>query len=235
MKNYLVHLKQLSSPETFRRKQEYLDYNLGRYLNKLNLQESRLLEIGPGLGEFIYFLNNRGTNNIDIADNNKDICNYISKNFKVKEFFVTDDISKLDKKLSQYNLIFLMQVLEHMPINQYGLTLKTLYNHLVPSGFLVIIIPNANNPLGLTERYADLQHTNSFTEQSLKDLVNLSEIDNFEMEIKGYEIPPSNFLNIIRLIFQKILHTILLLTIIINGGTFFKTMTPNIMLVIKKK
>ena len=114
------------------------------------------------------------------------------------------------------------------------ITLKLLYKHLIKGGFLIIVVPNGNNPLGLIERYGDLQHTNCFTEQSLKDLVNISEIKNYKLEIRGYEIPPYDLLNIIRIFFQKTLHFILLLIMIINGGIYFKTMTPNIMLVIKK-
>lgn len=240
MNNYVNHLEELSTTETLQRKKNYIDYNLKRYLretgflNERGVEKLAILEVGPGLGEFESYLNDRRITNIDIVDNDKNILDRISKKYKVRKIHLTKDISLVDKKLNKYNFIFLMQVLEHLPINSYGTTLRLLYNHLNKNGFIVIVVPNANNPLGLTERYGDLQHTGSFTEQSLRDLVNLSGIKDYSIEIKGYEIPPYDLLNILRIILQKILHSILLLIMIINGGIFFKTMTPNITLVIKK-
>ena len=58
---------------------------------------------------------------------------------------------------------------------------------------------------------------------------------NYEIEIKGFEIPVTNGFNITRRILQKILHFILIGLMMINGGVFYTTMTPNIMLTVRKK
>ena len=167
-------------------------------------------------------------------DNDKSILDHVSTEFKISKMFLTNSISRTSNRLGSYNFIFLMQVLEHLPTNSFHSILRVLFNHLNEGGYLVCVVPNGNNPLGLVERYVDLQHTTCFTEQSLQDLVNLSEIENYQIEIKGFEIPPYNPINLIRLFLQKILHFILFLIMIINGGAFFKTMTPNIMLIIRK-
>ncbi len=234
MNNYVIHLEELSKSATLRRKKDYIDYNLKSYFKKIGLTKIKVLEIGPGLGEFESYLNDRGVSNIDIVDNDKNILDYVSSKYQIKKNYLTKNISLLDKKLGKYNFIFLMQVLEHLPIDKYAQTLRLLYKHLEKGGFLVIVVPNANNPLGLIERYGDLQHTGSFTEQSLRDLVNLSNINNYSIEIKGYEIPSYDLLNVLRIILQKILHLFLFLIMIINGGLFFRTMTPNIALIIRK-
>lgn len=234
MNNYVKHLEELSTLATLKRKKDYIDYNLKNCFQQIEFKKLKVLEVGPGLGEFENYLNERGVVDIDIVDNDKNILDRVSKKYKIKKNYLTKDISFIDKKLGKYNFIFLMQVLEHLPADKYATILRLLYQHLEKGGFLAIVVPNANNPLGLIERYGDLQHTGSFTEQSLKDLINLSDIENYSMEIKGYEIPPYNPINILRIILQKILHTILLAIMIINGGLFFKTMTPNISLIIKK-
>lgn len=234
MSNYIKHLQELSNQKTFGRKKDYINYNLSPYLKKVGFKQIRALELGPGLGEFESYLNDKGVINIDITDNDKSVLEYVSKKYKVSKATSVKNITLASKDLNKYNFILLMQVLEHLPIDQYATTLKILYEHLEKDGYLIIVVPNGNNPLGIIERYADLQHTSCFTDQSLKDLVNLSEIKNHQIEIRGYEIPPYGLLNIIRIFLQKILHVILLLLMIINGGTYFKTMTPNIMLVIKK-
>lgn len=232
--NYVKHLEELSVPATLKRKKDYIDYNLKNYFKKIGFKNIKVLEVGPGLGEFEDYLNERGVFDIDIVDNDKSILDQVCQKYKIKNYYLIKDISLIDKKLSTYNFIFLMQVLEHLPADKYAATLQLLYKHLGKGGFLVMVVPNANNPLGLVERYGDLQHTGSFTEQSLKDLINVAGIKDFFVEIKGYEIPPYDAINILRIILQKILHLILLLIMIINGGIFFKTMTPNIALIIKK-
>lgn len=170
MNNYVKHLEELSTPATFKRKKDYIEYNLRSYFKRIGLTNIKVLEVGSGLGEFESYLNDRGVTNIDIVDNDKSILSYVSKKYKIKEHYLTNNISLIDKKLSKYNFIFLMQVLEHLPKRKYHMVLNLLFTHLEKGGFLVIVVPNANNPLGLVERYGDLQHTGSFTEQSLKDL-----------------------------------------------------------------
>lgn len=219
---------------TFKRKIDYIKYNFSFIFQQFKSKEIFCLEIGPGMGEFITHLNNIGVNNIDIVDNDKGILDYAKKKFKIKNSIVNHNINLTDSKLGKYNLIVMIQVLEHIPINQYKKIIQILYKHLKQNGYLVIVVPNANNPLGIVERYGDLQHYNSFTEQSLKDLLTYSHIENYEIDIKGYEIPPYSIINIVRIFFQKLLHILLLLLLIVNGGIFFKTMTPNIMLTIRR-
>lgn len=234
MSSYVKHLEELSTVATLRRKKNYIDYNLNNCFRVIGFRNIKILEVGPGLGEFESYLNDKQVYDIDIVDNDKSILEYVSKKYKIRNFYLTKDTSFVDKKLGSYNLIFLMQVLEHLPVDKYATTVRLLYKHLERGGFLVVVVPNANNPLGLIERYGDLQHTGSFTEQSLKDLINVSGIKDYSLEIKGYEIPPYDLVNILRIILQKILHLILLAVMIVNGGIFFKTMTPNISLFIRK-
>ncbi|MBI2018559.1 class I SAM-dependent methyltransferase [Candidatus Daviesbacteria bacterium] len=234
MNNYIKHLQELSSAQTLIRKKEYIDYNLNRYFKEIGFRNLKVLEVGPGLGEFESYLNEKEVEDIDLVDNDKQVLNYVSKKYKVNKIFLAKSIVQLHKHLQKYNFIFMMQVLEHLPINQHKTIFKILYNHLKQNGYFVIVVPNGNNPLGLVERYADLQHTTCFTEQSLKDLVNLSGIRGYQIGIKGYEIPSYNIINILRIVLQKLLHAILLLILIINGGVYFKIMTPNIMMIIRK-
>lgn len=235
MKNYLNHLGQMYNKRTFIRKMDYLNYNFSKIFKDIGSKNISVLEIGPGMGECISFLNSKGIDKIDIVDNDKHVLDNAKKNYKIQKSILSNDVTLIDEKLGKYNLIVIIQVLEHIPVDRYKKTIQILYKHLAKGGYIVIVVPNANNPLGLIERYGDLQHQISFTEQSLKDLVNVSSIGDFELRIEGYKIPPYDIINIIRIIFQKTLHLFLYLLLIINGGIYFKTMTPNISLIIKKK
>lgn len=232
---YFLHLKSVYSDKTFGRKINYFRFNFGSYIERLKTKRGvSVLEIGPGMGEFVAYLNSMGINNIDIVDNDKEILRFIEKRYKINKSFSVSRVKDLGKNLRFYDLIVLIQVLEHLEIDEYEVFIKTIYSKLKKGGVIIIVVPNANNPLGLVERYGDLQHKNSFTEQSLKDLVFQSNIKNYHLEIRGYNIPPYDIINIFRILFQKILHFFLLILMIANGGTFYKIMTPNIVLIIRK-
>jgi 2-polyprenyl-3-methyl-5-hydroxy-6-metoxy-1,4-benzoquinol methylase len=234
MARYIKHLNQQYSKNTTTRKINYIKHNFGRDLDVVCNKKGIVLEIGPGNGECISYANGIGISKIDIIDDDKEILDNLNKKFKIRNCMKLD-IGKLNNQLtSKYDLIFMIQVLEHIPVETAKRIVKLLYSKLNLKGKLIVVVPNANNPLGITERYGDIQHKVSYTEQSLKDLIIYSQISNYDLEIKGYEIPPYNVINIIRIILQKILHFILLLLMVVNGGTYFRIMTPNITLVVKR-
>jgi 2-polyprenyl-3-methyl-5-hydroxy-6-metoxy-1,4-benzoquinol methylase len=233
MSNYNNHLKNAYNNSTFTRKVNYIKYNFGEIISNLS-NNNEVLEVGPGMGEMVSYLNKLGIFNIDVVDNDQGILKLIENKFKIRNVYLASNILKISKKLKIYDFIVLIQVLEHLPLEKQPEILQTLYSHLKRGGDLIIVVPNANNPLGLAERYGDLQHTVSYTEQSLKDLIDRAGIKRCKLEISGFRIPPYDIVNLIRIVFQKLLHLLLLLVMIVNGGTFFKTMTPNICLKVKK-
>jgi SAM-dependent methyltransferase len=233
MADYIKHLKGEYGENTFNRKVDYIKYNFGDMISALP-KNAEVLEIGPGMGEMVSYLNNLGITNIDVVDNDRNILKLIKEKYKVKNNYLADDVSRIGKKLGVYDIIVLIQVLEHLPLVKQPDIIKALYARLKKGGYIIIVVPNADNPLGLVERYGDLQHTTSYTNRSLEDLVIESKIKECKIQISGFEIPPYSIINIVRIIFQKILHFFLLLIMMINGGTYFKTMTPNIVLRIKK-
>jgi 2-polyprenyl-3-methyl-5-hydroxy-6-metoxy-1,4-benzoquinol methylase len=232
MTSYLSHLQDVYSPLTFSRKLAYIQHNIGPFFPKK--KNAAILEIGPGMGEFIAYANSLQVKNIDVTDLDEGVLKYVRDQFQIRRSFQTGSLAPIEKKLGTYDLVVMIQVLEHIPPAEYSSTIQTLYTHLSPGGHIVIVVPNGNNPLGMVERYGDLQHFNSFTTQSLKDLVALGSLKNAEIIIRGYRIPPFSIINIVRILVQKIVHAFLLLLLIGNGGTYFTPLDPNIMLVLKK-
>jgi len=234
MKSYLSYFKELYNPRTFKRKMDYIKYNFSPYIKKLSKANIVILEIGPGLGEFVNYLNTNGITNIDVLDIDEDILEHIKSNYKIKHAILSSDIKRVDRKLRKYDIIFLLQVFEHIPKEQYKTFIQILYKHLKPQGYIIITVPNGGSLLGLSERYNDLQHEVLFTENSLRELPNYCEISNYEIEIKGYRIPPYSLINIIRIMAQKIFHFFLSIIYIVNAGVYLKIYNPNISLIIKK-
>lgn len=234
MATYIKHLEDQYNNKTFKRKMDYIDYNIGKFIKERRNNTVKILEVGPGMGESIKYFNNLNINDIDVIDNDRNILNNIKNNYLVSNVFLSDNVSNIKNKIKYYDLIVMIQVLEHIPIINQVETVKLLVSRLKVGGRLYMVVPNANNPLGIVERYGDYQHTTAFTEQSLKDLVHRVGAKNLSYEIKGFEIPPYTITNIIRIVFQKLLHLFLLLLMIVNGGVHFKIMTPNIALCITK-
>ncbi len=233
MSTYLTHMNELGAGTAFGRRVAYLHYNFRSYLQGLN-PHSPVLEIGPGTGEFLSILNDADIIDIDIIDNDAAILKYCQHKYNLNKATLAKslDLSKAVK--GQYDLIVLTQVFEHIPKSSYLNWLKTLYSSLNPGGSILITVPNGANPLVGTERYGDLQHENIFTIFSFQELMTFANLKNSTYLIKGFEIPPINIVNMIRIILQKILHGIFILLMMINGAIYQTLMTPNITLVITK-
>lgn len=233
MGNYLEHMNELGENQAFSRRVGYIKYNFSKYLNLISTK-SYVLEIGPGKGELLHILNDKHISNIDILDNDASILSYCKKNFKVKNVIKASTLT-LNKYLkNKYDLIVLTQVFEHIPKSYYINWVTNLYRALKPGGKIIITVPNGANPLVGTERYGDLQHENIFTIYSFKELMTFANLKYSSYIVQGFEIPPSSPINILRIALQKILHTIFVLLMIINGGIYQTLLTPNITLVITK-
>jgi cyclopropane fatty-acyl-phospholipid synthase-like methyltransferase len=194
-----------------------------------------VLEIGPGTGELLFLLNQQGVGGIDVIDNDSAILRHCKKAHKIDRAILakTLDMTKTIPAV-KYDLIVLTQVFEHIPKTSYLNWIKSLYSALNPGGHILITVPNGANPLVGTERYGDLQHENIFTIFSFNELMTFANLKEASYIVRGFEIPPSTLINIIRIILQKILHGIFILMMIVNGGIYQTLMTPNITLVITK-
>jgi len=235
MRDYLEHLQKQGDNEfSLKRKIEYIRYNFGKHLSSID-KNSKILSIGPGIGALEAYMNIRGVDNIDVIDNDDSVLNYVRNKFRINNIFNSENIVKIKNKLQKYDYIFLIQVFEHIPQVQYKSFLTILVDSLKKDGKIFIVVPNGGNPLNLLERYHDLQHVSSFTEDSLKELSYFCDITDAKFEVESYNIPLSSVLDFVRIILQRILHNVIMISLVINGGVYQRSMTPNISLIITKK
>lgn len=234
MTNYLTHMQTLGNNTAFVRRKEYNSYNFAKYISYLKSISGKVLEVGPGLGELISVLNENGINNIDILDQDKAVLSHCQKTFKLNKAIHSKGDSPHKYLKSKYDLIVLTQIFEHIPKSSYLTWIKGLYNHLNSGGYILITSPNGANPLVGTERYGDLQHENLFTVYSFNELMTFANLPSSSYMVKGFEIPATSIINIIRRLLQKLLHGFFVLMMIINGAIYQTLLTPNITLVIRK-
>lgn len=232
---YLSQLSNSGNELTFIRKKEYICYNFGRLIDdKLKHKNCSVLEIGPGLGEFISYCNDQGIESIDVIDYEKEVLDYVSHKFKINNQFVSQDIQPIENKLKTYDIIMMTQVLEHIPKDKHVSYLQTLYTHLNIGGVILITVPNIGNPLAIYERYYDYTHETAFTDHSLIQLADFAHLKNSEVRVQGFHIPTYNLVNIIRAGLQFILHGLFKLLFMVNGGVYPDMLTTNITLIIEK-
>jgi hypothetical protein len=76
--------------------------------------------------------------------------------------------------VQRYDLIFLLDVLEHIPASRQLGFLGGLHSLLHSGGRLVVSVPNATSGLATRWRYNDWTHEASFTEHSLRFVLKAS-------------------------------------------------------------
>ena len=232
---YLTQLQQQSNKETLRRKKEYIQYNFGKFIDcRLQKINCRVLEIGPGLGEFVEYCNDKEVQAIDVIDRDKGILTYLRSTYKINQSF--DSLTLFfDKKGGLYDIIMLTQVLEHIPKEEHIDLLKKLYGRLSVGGIILITVPNIGNPLAIYERYYDYTHETAFTDHSLIQMADFADLAKSEVFLRPFRIPPYSLINILRSALQSLLHVIFKLLFIVNGGVYPRILTTNISLIIEKK
>jgi 2-polyprenyl-3-methyl-5-hydroxy-6-metoxy-1,4-benzoquinol methylase len=184
--NYLSKHLHLQSNSDVRSKTEWISENYSKYLP---LEKgSKILDIGPGNGDLIKYLSiDSGflhVNAIDISKEVVDHCNGVVNNSTT---LVECAQNFLEKKINNYDIIFMLQVLEHIPKDSTISLLSAIRNSLREGGVAIIEVPNiANNTIGVELFYSDFTHQVAYTDLSLKYVLNsagFSKIEIFELKV----------------------------------------------------
>ena len=112
-------------------------------ISKINEMEfSKLLDVGCGDGKFLYEISRNITSKtytgIDYSEQAILYATAMSPNIK----FIYGDITKSD--LEKFDIITLIETLEHIPPNLIPDFIKTLYDHLEKDGKIIITVPSIN-------------------------------------------------------------------------------------------
>lgn len=232
MNDYRTYLESIYDPRTFARKVNYIRYNFGADFSA----GQRVLEIGPGLGEFITYCNRVGIHDVDVIDRDPGIAEYIRAKYRVEKLWTAsaEDIPTIESELRSYDRIFMLHILEHVRKDLVVPVIQSLYRRLNPGGLLIMIIPNGGTPLAAVERYHDFTHEGAFSENSLRQIAQMANLPESTAEVRGYFIPPYELINLPRIAVQKALHLLLKLMMIANGSTHLKIYTPHLVLRIRR-
>lgn len=130
---------------------------------------ARILDFGCGIGRFLYFLRELGYENCFGVDNSPSQV-AVANNHGLPAYVIKDtqSIQGALQSDEKWSLIFLLDVLEHLPKRRQVGILSEFIDCLTPDGSLVLQVPNANWIFASRYRYIDWQHTTSYTAETLK-------------------------------------------------------------------
>jgi 2-polyprenyl-3-methyl-5-hydroxy-6-metoxy-1,4-benzoquinol methylase len=130
---------------------------------------SRILDVGCGTGLLVNALQQFGFKNVRGVDLSPTQIAVAERRGLPCAAVDAEYIHRLaQSEPATFDLIFLMDVLEHVPVGEQMRFVHTIATLLTPVGRLVLSVPNANSTFGMRWRYNDWTHHSAFTEHSLE-------------------------------------------------------------------
>jgi len=213
---------------TFKFKQFEVNYK--KYFPKDN--EAKVLDIGIGRGEMLSCYKDWGYKNylgIDISPSTVKFCKSIGLNCKLVE----DSSKFLQENQNKYDLITLIDVLEHIPRENTVSFLKDIRNALKMGGGLIIQVPNLQAPDGQLHMYNDVTHMMGYIEHSLQQVLIAAGFTKFHFQ--GFEeFIDNGFKTTIKKFLRSILWKKTRFERAINGNINPKILNPVFSVIVKK-
>ncbi len=162
----------LSNPSEFALDEAWLPKDL----------KANILDIGCGWGSFLLGLWATGYRNLFGVDMSPSQCETARQALPADIKITCDDaVSFLEKIEKRFDLITLISVIEHVPVEQAIHLLSQCAQSLNPGGAVLVKTPNMGNILSGYGRYIDLTHVTGYTEWSLYQLLELSGFHNHQL------------------------------------------------------
>ncbi|MDA8157302.1 MAG: class I SAM-dependent methyltransferase [Actinomycetota bacterium] len=143
-----------------------------------------LLDIGIGRGEMLSCMKNWGYENylgIDISPSTVNFCRGLGLNC----ILVENTVEWLADNQQKFDLITLLDVLEHIKKNETIGFLQAVRAALKLGGTVIIQVPNLQSPDGQLHRYNDFTHEFGYIEHSLGQVLKTAGFNQFEF--RGFE------------------------------------------------
>lgn len=138
-----------------------------------------ILDVGCGGGAFVVACRELGytrVRGIDISEEQIEHC----RQQGIEGVECADASAYLAESREHYELVVLLDVLEHQTKERAFALLDHVNERLVPAGRVLLRVPNMSNPLNLRTRYVDATHEIGFSRESLDQVLRLT---GFEPEL----------------------------------------------------
>lgn len=142
-------------------------------------KDAAILDIGCGMGFALQAVRDLGLQNVVGIDSDPaQVRSCQSRRLDVR--LVSDSVAFLAQHAASYDAILMLDVLEHIPVDSQIAFARTVCRALKPNGKIILTVPNANSILAARWRYLDFTHACSFTEHSLRFVLQNAGFSNIE-------------------------------------------------------
>ena len=145
-----------------------IDYVKRNYIQLLpESRQSRILDFGCGRAEFIEVLLNLGYTNAKGLEVSREMFQFCESILPGKVALYQDGLLYLKSNLETFDLIVMMDVLEHFERAQVIEALEIIRASLRPGGRVLLQVPNGDAPFCNVHMYRDLTHEQCFSGRSI--------------------------------------------------------------------
>lgn len=141
---------------------------IGRHVPKN--KDIRIADLGCGHGALVYCLKSMGYQSIEGIDVSPEQVS-LAHRLGLNEVRQGDLMGFLDNSPGAYDVLFLMDVLEHLEKQEIVDLLSQMRVALAAGGRAIIHVPNGEGLFGMRVRYGDFTHINCFTPQSIRQVL----------------------------------------------------------------
>jgi SAM-dependent methyltransferase len=148
---------------------------------------SAILDLGCGMGHFLYYLQQKGFANLRGVDVSGEAVEFCRQNVTRSVEQIADPVEYLNAHGGMFDLVVLKDVIEHLPRERVVPTLVAIRAALKPGGRLLVETGNMAAWSGPYLLFNDYTHTGGFTETSLRYVLTLGGFS--EIRVSGNRVP----------------------------------------------
>lgn len=130
----------------------------------------RMADLGCGHGALVHCLKSSGYRNVEGVDVSSEQVS-LAHRLGLKEIRQGDLLGFLGNSPGTYDVLFLMDVLEHLEKQEIVDLLSQMRGALAGGGQAIIHVPNGEGLFGMRVQYGDFTHINCFTPQSIRQVL----------------------------------------------------------------
>lgn len=162
----------------FRHSSEDYDLNVSPHLPANT--KSRIVDVGCGWGQFLWWLKGRGFTAIEGVDlGPAQVKQCQSLGFEARQ--TSDSAVFLKERPAQFDLITMHHIIEHVDTSVGLNLLRAAHNALKPGGRIIVQTPNMNAVSAGYLRHIEMTHVTGYTDSSLAETLIMAGFQNVQV------------------------------------------------------